>query len=101
MRRLIRRPFGRSQTSSVKTSVLILGDRQIETFEALCHLRRRDPHQLAADIVLEAILDAETDHEVQELMSIHRHWRERRHAIPPSREACGPAAVAAQPEETE
>lgn len=84
MRRLIRRPFGRGQTASAKTSVLILGDRQTDTFEALCHLRGREPHQLAADMVLEAIREAETDHEVQELVSIHRQWILRRQGALPA-----------------
>jgi hypothetical protein len=45
----------------------IFGQDQIDTFRAMCALAGRRPHELAADIVLEAILQARHDHEVQHL----------------------------------
>jgi hypothetical protein len=39
----------------ITTSVRVLGRQQVDEFEALCHVLRRRPHQLAADLVLDGI----------------------------------------------
>lgn len=43
------------QPDRFKTSVLILGERQVDEFQALCCWYGRRPHQLAADFVLAEI----------------------------------------------
>lgn len=53
------RPTGRN----LKTSVRVLGDR-VDDFEALCHLLRRKPHELAGEMVLEAINTYRADPEI-------------------------------------
>lgn len=42
-------------TDTLKTSVRVLGERQVDEFRALCVLLGRRPHQLAADLVLNGI----------------------------------------------
>lgn len=42
-------------TDELKTSVRVVGERQVDEFRALCVLLGRRPHQLAADLVLEGI----------------------------------------------
>jgi hypothetical protein len=42
-------------TKHFKTSVVVLGQRQVDDFHALCFLLGRRPHQLAADMVLAGI----------------------------------------------
>ena len=49
-----------------------MGERQIETFEALCHIWGRRPHELVADVVLEKIREAQRDPEVQEVVTAVR-----------------------------
>jgi len=49
----------------VRTSCMVLGDRQIDTFEAMLAVTGRKPHELVADIVLAAIQKAQMDPEVQ------------------------------------
>ncbi len=56
-------------TPYVKTSCVIMGDRQIQTFEAMCLIEGRRPHEMVADIVLEKIRKAQHDHEVQEVVA--------------------------------
>jgi hypothetical protein len=50
------------------TSIRIFGQDQIDTFKAMCALAGRRPHELAYDIVLDAIRAARHDHEVQHLV---------------------------------
>ncbi len=59
----------------VQTSVRILGENQIDVFEALCHLAHRQPYQLAADIVLEYIRAHRHDAGVAELLEAMREQR--------------------------
>jgi hypothetical protein len=55
-----------------KTSVRILGLEQIDTFPAMSALAGRRPHELAADIVLATIREAERDHATQALVHAAR-----------------------------
>ena len=52
---------GRSRVPYVKTTVRIYGERQIAAFEAMCAINSRRPHELAADVVLDAIKEAQGD----------------------------------------
>jgi hypothetical protein len=72
-----RRPGPRPvECATFRTSVRILGGAQIDTFKAMCALRGRRPHELAYDIVLDAIREAQHDHETQALVSaVKRHRR--------------------------
>jgi hypothetical protein len=70
-----RRP--QDEVPYAKTTVRILGEAQIETFEAMCFLEHRRPHELAADIVLETIRAGQENHQVQDLVAALR--RSRRH----------------------
>uniref|UniRef100_UPI003F49958C hypothetical protein n=1 Tax=Sphaerisporangium sp. CA-236357 TaxID=3240030 RepID=UPI003F49958C len=62
---------------STTTTVMVLGERQIETLLAMCQLAGRCPHELTADILLKAIRDSQYDHEVQHLVAelVHRARR--------------------------
>jgi hypothetical protein len=60
---------------TLKTSVRILGQAQIDTFRAMCALAGRRPHELAYDIVLEAIRAGQEDHPTQELVSAVRRYQ--------------------------
>lgn len=66
-------------TDTFKTSVRVMGTRQIDEFHALCLLLGRRPHQLAADMVLEAIQaarkDPATGSALAELAEIRSHAR--------------------------
>jgi hypothetical protein len=59
----------------VKTLASIIGDRQIETFEAMCPISGRRPHEMASDVVLDAIRAAQHDHEVQDVVQSLRALR--------------------------
>lgn len=48
-------------SSELKTSVRVVGARQVDEFRALCVLLGRRPHQLAADLVLDGIRRARED----------------------------------------
>ena len=63
------------ECETLKTSVRILGERQVETFRAMCALAGRRPHELAADIVLDAIREAQHDHETQALVQSVKRYR--------------------------
>jgi hypothetical protein len=63
------------ECETFKTSVRILGERQVETFRAMCALAGRRPHELAADIVLEAIREAQHDHQTQQLVQAVKRYR--------------------------
>lgn len=67
--RLVRRADARTGVPYVKTSVKVLGQAQIEVFEALCRLHGRAPHEVAADLVLSAIRAARDTHEIQDLLA--------------------------------
>ena len=63
-----RKPGPRPVTCATMTaSARIFGQDQIDTFRTMYALAGRRPHELAADVVLEAILQARHDHEVQHL----------------------------------
>jgi hypothetical protein len=51
----------------VRTSCIILGDKQIDTFEAMLAMSGRRPNQLVADLVLAAIQKGQANPDV-------RHW---------------------------
>lgn len=73
--RLVERHRARSHVPYVKTSVSILGRDQIDAFHAMCLVEGRQPHQLAADIVLEAIRERQADPALQELVGLLRRAR--------------------------
>jgi hypothetical protein len=57
-----------------KISVRILGQEQIDTFHPMSALAGRRPHELAADIVLATIREAQRDHATQALVhAVRRH----------------------------
>jgi len=60
---------------TIKTSVRILGQAQIDTWRAMCLLAGRRPHEMAADVVLAAIREGQEDHEVQALTASLRALR--------------------------
>jgi hypothetical protein len=60
---------------TLSTSVRILGQAQIDTFRAMCALAGRRPHELAYDIVLDAIREAQHDHDTQALVSSVRRYQ--------------------------
>ncbi len=60
---------------TLRTSVRILGEAQVDTFRAMCALLGRRPHELAYDIVLEAIREAQHDHETQALVGAVRRYK--------------------------
>jgi hypothetical protein len=61
----------------LKTSVRIVGQRQIDTFVMMCRAAGRQPHQLAGDIVLGAILQAQHDAATQDLVRAARSYQAR------------------------
>jgi hypothetical protein len=65
----------------VKTSCMILGDRQIDTFEAMLALTGRRPNQLVADLILAAIQKGQADPEVQHMAALLREGRRGRDAV--------------------
>jgi len=70
-----RRPGPRPVTcAAFKTSVRVLGLEQVDTFRAMCALAGRRPHEMAADIVLAAIREAQRDRATQALVhAVRRH----------------------------
>jgi DNA topoisomerase IB len=46
---------------------MVLGDKQIDTFEAMLAVTGRKPHELVADIVLAAIQKGQADPKVQQV----------------------------------
>jgi hypothetical protein len=75
MSRLVERYRARSGVPYVKTSVAILGRDQIDAFHAMCLAEGRQPHQLAADIVLAAIKEQQTDPALRALVASLRRAR--------------------------
>jgi len=65
----------------VRTSCMILGEKQIETFEAMLACTGRREHQLVADIVLAAIQKAETDPKVQQVAAWLKESRRGREPV--------------------
>jgi hypothetical protein len=66
-------PGPRPAARATKTvTVRIYGQAQIDTFEAMCALAGRAPHELAYDFVLERIRDGQADHETQHLAALAR-----------------------------
>jgi hypothetical protein len=60
---------------------MILGDRQIDTFEAMLALTGRRPNQLVADLVLAAIQKGQTDPEVQRVAAWLKESRRGRDPV--------------------
>jgi hypothetical protein len=60
---------------------MILGDRQIDTFEAMLALTGRRPNQLVADLVLAAIQNGQADPEVQRVTAWLKEARRGRDAV--------------------
>ena len=65
----------------VRTSCKILGDKQIDTFEAMLAMTSRKPHELVADIVLAAIQKGQTDPKVQQVEAWLKESRQGRDPI--------------------
>jgi hypothetical protein len=59
----------------IRTTVRIYGDLQIETFEAMCAVLARRPHQLAADMVLDGIRKGRRDKNIQSVVASIRGRR--------------------------
>jgi DNA-binding transcriptional MocR family regulator len=65
----------------VRASCMILGDRQIDTFEAMLALTGRRPNQLVADLILAAIQKGQADPKVQQVEAWLRESRRGRDAV--------------------
>jgi hypothetical protein len=79
MSRLVERYRSRSGVPYVKTSVVICGRDQIDAFHAMCLAEGRQPHQLAADIVLVEIREQQRSPALRALVVSLRHARSRLH----------------------
>jgi len=71
----------RTGVAFVRTSCMILGEKQIATFEAMLALTGRRPNQLVADIVLAAIQRNQTDPDVQQIEAWLKETRRSRDAV--------------------
>jgi hypothetical protein len=78
--RLVERHTARG-TPYVQTSVRILGRDQIDAFHALCLVEGRQPHQLAADIVLAEIRARRADPALRALVADLRRLQSPLHVI--------------------
>jgi hypothetical protein len=65
-------------TPYTRTSVAIIGQAQIDMFDAMCAVAGRRPHELAAELVLEAIRASQADPDMQGLVTAARQSRRRR-----------------------
>lgn len=65
----------RTGTPYVRTTCVVMGERQIEVLEAMCALNGRRPNQLVADIVLGAIKVAQADQDLMEFVGLARKAR--------------------------
>ena len=78
-RRRGRRPGPRPwYGAELKTSCRILGIEQVDTFVMMCAMEGRRPHEMVADIVLEAIRAGQENHEIQAAVKAARRSRHRR-----------------------
>jgi hypothetical protein len=68
---------GRGDVPFVKTSAVVMGRDQIDMFHVMCLLAGRNPHQYAADVLLEAIREAQADPAKQRLVRIIRRARSK------------------------
>jgi len=78
------RPTGihkRTGVPFVRTSCMVLGEKQIDTFEAMLACTSRKPHELVADIVLAAIQKGQTDPEVQRVAAWLKESRRGRDPV--------------------
>jgi hypothetical protein len=57
----------------------------------MCFMTGRRPHELAADIILDAIREAQHDHETQELIQARRPSQDQRRRERPWLTATAPA----------
>ena len=57
-------PGPRPLPTNLKTTVRVIGTRQVDEFEALCVLLGRRPHQMASDLVREGLEAARRDPEL-------------------------------------
>ena len=77
-----RKPGPRPVTCpTLKTSVRVLGERQVDEFHALCAWYGRRPHELAADFVLEAIMRHRRRKKVAEFVRLMVAARQNRRAV--------------------
>lgn len=79
-----RKHDARTGVPYVTTTVRISGEKQIETWQAMCLVQSQRPHQLAGEIVLQAIRRAQQDKNIRALTETLHGWRER-HAKPERR----------------
>ena len=75
VRLLRRRTEKRTGVPYITTSVRIYGQRQIELFERLCQATGRQPHELAADAVLDELLSLTDEPGPRKLAREQRRWR--------------------------
>lgn len=77
----------RDQVERFKTSVMVVGEQQIDEFHALCGILGRRPHQLAADMVLAEIRRYRRRQRYAEavrlLVKARREYREQRKGAQP------------------
>ena len=70
-----------------KTSVMVVGERQVDEFHALCAVLGRRPHQLAADMVLAEIRRYRRRERVAAvvrlLVDARREWRAAQQTVEP------------------
>jgi hypothetical protein len=67
----------RSGVPWIRTTARIWGQRQIATFEALCAMTGRRPHELVSDIVLDELWALGDDPEFRKLAREAREHRRR------------------------
>ncbi|MFG1620197.1 hypothetical protein ACGFI3_46250 [Nonomuraea wenchangensis] len=67
--RLTRQIDARTGVPWTRTQTRVLGEAQIRTFEALCRIGGRRPHELASDLVLQALRELRYDPEVQKVIA--------------------------------
>jgi len=65
----------------VRTSCMVLGEKQINTFEGMLACTSCKPHELVADIVLAAIQKGETDPKVQQVAAWLKESRRGRDPV--------------------
>jgi hypothetical protein len=76
------RRTARSNTPYVQTTATVMGQRQIDTWNAMCAIYGRRPHQLAADILLDGIREAQADESVQQVVRSVRRCQSRLRVVP-------------------
>lgn len=64
------RPRRPAACATKTVRITIYGERQIATFEAMCALAGRAPHELAYDWVLDRVCSGQADHQTQYLVRL-------------------------------